>query len=51
MNNLSLQPKIQRDLMVQERSVAVWAEAMLQLERMCDSIFLMILREILEVLK
>ena len=51
MNNLSLQPKIQRDLMVQERSVAMWAEPMLQLERMYDSIFLMILKEILEVLK
>ena len=51
MNNLSLQPKIQRDLMVRERSVAMWAEVMLQLDRMCDSIFLMILREILEVLK
>ena len=39
------------DLIVQERSVAMWAEAMLQLDRMCDSIFLVILREILEVLK
>ena len=37
--------------MVQERSVVMWAEAMLQLDRMCDSIFLVILKEILEVLK
>ena len=35
--------------MVQERSVAKWCQSMLDLERMCDSVFLLIMREILQV--
>ena len=47
--NSSFQPKIQTDLLQQERSFAMWAEAMLDPERMCDSVFLIRLRELLEV--
>ena len=32
------QPKIQKDLLQQERSFAMWAEAMLNSERMCECI-------------
>ena len=45
----SFQPKIQKDLLQQERSFAIWAEAMLNPERMCDSVFLIGLRELLEM--
>ena len=39
---------IQKDLLQQERSFAMWAEAMLNPERMCDSLFVTGLRELLE---
>ena len=43
----SLRSKIQKDLLQQERSFVMWAEAMLNTERMCDSVFLIGLRELL----
>ena len=46
----SFQPKIQKDLLQQERRVLpCGAKAMLNRERMCDSVFLLGLRELLEV--
>ena len=45
----SFQPKIQKDLLQQERTFAMWAEAMLNPERMCDSVCHIGLRELLEV--
>ena len=46
---LTLQPRVREDLFIQQRSVKQWCEAQLNLDRMCDSVTLTILREIFEV--
>ena len=46
-----MQHKIQEDLYIQQRSVKMWCEAMLNLDRMLDSVAITISRSLLQVRK